>query len=140
MYQRTLGKAHFWLSMIGTNLTFFAMLALGYLGMPRRYATYQFDGAIAPLAQVSTFHLLATAGAFILLVGQLIFVWNIVQSWLEGPKVEDGDPWNLERDGMLDKEWTWFDRKLETAVTDGGEEEQALTDGGEPTDEQPDDD
>jgi len=135
MYQRTLGKAHFWLSMIGTNLTFFAMLALGYLGMPRRYATYQFDGAIAPLAQVSTFHLLATVGAFILLVGQLIFVWNLLQSWLEGPKVEDGDPWNLERDGMLDKEWEWYDRKLETAITDGGEDEaqSALTDGGKPT-------
>jgi len=137
MYQRTLGKAHFWLSMIGTNLTFFAMLALGYLGMPRRYATYQFDGAIAPLAQVSTFHLLATAGAFILLVGQLIFVWNLVQSWLEGPIVEDGDPWNLERDDMLDREFEWFDRKLETAVTDGGEDEEqsALTDGGTQSDD-----
>jgi len=137
MYQRKLGKAHFWLSMIGTNITFFAMLALGYLGMPRRYATYQFDGAIAPLAQVETFHLLATAGAFILLVGQLIFVWNLVQSWLEGPVVEDGDPWNLERDGMLDKEWEWYDRKLETAITDGGEDEEqsALTDGGTPEDD-----
>ncbi|MFC7028457.1 cytochrome c oxidase subunit I [Halomicroarcula sp. GCM10025324] len=132
MYQRTLGKAHFWLSMVGTNVTFFAMLALGYLGMPRRYATYQFDGAIAPLAQVETFHLLASVGAVILFVGQLIFVWNIVQSWLEGPVVEDGDPWNLEDDGLLDREFEWFDRKLETAVTDGGEEEQSvLTDGGE---------
>jgi cytochrome c oxidase subunit 1 len=140
MYQRTLGKAHFWLSMIGTNLTFFAMLALGYLGMPRRYATYQFDGAIAPLAQVETFHLLATAGAFILLLGQLIFVWNLVQSWLEGPIVEDGDPWDLERDGMLDKEWEWYDRKLETAITDGGDSEEALTDGGAVSDADPDDD
>jgi cytochrome c oxidase subunit 1 len=132
MYQRTLGKAHFWLSMIGTNLTFFAMLALGYLGMPRRYATYEFDGALAPLAQVETFHLLATAGAFILLVGQLIFVWNVVQSWLEGPVVEDGDPWNLERDGLLDKEFEWFDQKLETAVTDGGETDgELVADGGQ---------
>jgi cytochrome c oxidase subunit 1 len=132
MYQRTLGKAHFWLSMVGTNVTFFAMLALGYLGMPRRYATYQFDGAIAPLAQVETFHILASVGAVILFIGQLIFVWNIVQSWLEGPVVEDGDPWNLEDDGLLDREFEWFDRKLETAVTDGGEEEQSvLTDGGE---------
>jgi cytochrome c oxidase subunit 1 len=132
MYQRTLGKAHFWLSMIGTNLTFFAMLALGYLGMPRRYATYEFDGALAPLAQVETFHLLATAGAFILLIGQLIFVWNIVQSWLEGPVVEDGDPWNLERDDLLDKEFEWFDQKLETAVTDGGETDgELVADGGQ---------
>ena len=38
---------------------------------------------------------------------------------------------------MPDKEWTWFDRKLETAITDGGEdeEESALTDGGEPKDD-----
>jgi cytochrome c oxidase subunit 1 len=133
MYQRTLGKAHFWLSMIGTNVTFFAMLALGYLGMPRRYATYEFNGAIAPLAQVETFHLLATVGAVILLVGQLIFVWNIVQSWLEGPRVTDGDPWNLERDGMLDREFQWFDDQLETAIMDGGQEQDEVrTDGGEP--------
>ncbi len=76
MYQRTLGKAHFWLSMIGTNVTFFAMIALGYVGMPRRYATYQFDGAIAPLTQVSTIHQAATLGAHPVL-GQLIFVWNL---------------------------------------------------------------
>jgi len=132
MYQRTLGKAHFWFSMVGTNITFFAMLALGYLGMPRRYATYQFDGAIAPLTQVSTFHQAATVGALILFIGQLFFVWNIVQSWLEGPKVEDGDPWNLERDGMLDREFQWFDEQLEaeapekdpSLLADGGEEEQ----------------
>ncbi|WP_324757205.1 cytochrome c oxidase subunit I [Haloarcula montana] len=136
MYQRTLGKAHFWLSMVGTNLTFFAMLALGYLGMPRRYATYEFNGAIAPLVQVETFHLLATVGAVILMVGQLIFVWNIVQSWLEGPRVTDGDPWNLERDGMLDREFQWFDDQLETAIMDGGQEQgDVRTDGGEPVDD-----
>jgi cytochrome c oxidase subunit 1 len=131
MYQRTLGKAHFWFSMVGTNITFFAMLALGYLGMPRRYATYEFDGAIAPLTQVATFHQAATVGAVILFIGQLFFVWNIVQSWLEGPKVEDGDPWNLERDGMLDREFQWFDEQLEaeapekdpSLLADGGQEE-----------------
>jgi hypothetical protein len=26
---------------------------------------------------------------------------------------------------------TWFDRRLETAITDGGEDESAFTDGGE---------
>ena len=126
MYQRTLAKWHFWLSMIGTNITFFAMLVLGYLGMPRRYATYEFDGAIAPLAQVTLWHRIATVGAVLLLIGGLIFVWNIVQSWLEGPEVEDGDPWNLEDENMLGREFAWFDRKLkterETAITDGGEE------------------
>jgi len=138
MYQRTLGKAHFWLSMIGTNVTFFAMLALGYLGMPRRYATYEFDGAIAPLAQVANFHQIASAGAFILLVGQLIFVWNIVTSWLEGRHVESHDPWNLERDDMLGNDFTWFKQRRETALADGGEEEDetTLADGGQPADDE----
>jgi cytochrome c oxidase subunit 1 len=113
MYQKTLGKMHFWLSMIGTNVTFFAMILLGYGGMPRRYATY--------LPQFATMHQVATLGAMILLVGQIIFVWNFVQSWLEGPIVEDGDPWDLKESGLYTAEWDWFDRKLQTAVTDGGE-------------------
>jgi cytochrome c oxidase subunit 1 len=121
MYQRTLAKAHFWLSMIGANLTFFAMLVLGYLGMPRRYATYTFPAG--PQELVTLFHQLATVGAFILLLGQIIWVWNVVQSWMEGPRVEDGDPWNLKDGGQHDREWQWHEQRLETAVADGGEEE-----------------
>jgi len=127
MYQRTLAKWHFWLTMIGTNLTFFAMLVLGYLGMPRRYASYEFDGAIAPLAQVTTWHQIASIGAFLLLIGGLIFVWNIIQSWLEGPVVQDGDPWDLEADNMKGRDFAWFEQKLKT--------ERALADGGEQSDE-----
>ncbi|ELK54748.1 cox-type terminal oxidase subunit I, partial [Haloferax sp. BAB-2207] len=113
---------------VGTNLTFFAMILLGYGGMPRRYATY--------LPQFATLHQVATVGALILLVGQMIFVWNFVQSWLEGRKVEDGDPWDLADDDLTTAEWTWFERKLETAVTDGGEDETELaTDGGQTVDD-----
>ena len=126
MYQKTLGKMHFWLSMIGTNVTFFAMILLGYGGMPRRYANY--------LPQFATLHQVATLGALILLVGQIIFVWNFVQSWLEAPKVDDGDPWNLRDSNLYTAEWDWFDQKLQTAIADGGDEEAAMTDGGEPAD------
>ncbi len=129
MYQRGLGKAHFWLSMIGTNVTFFAMLALGYLGMPRRYATYQFDAGITSLDLVTLSHQAASVGALILLIGQIIFVWNFVQSWLEGPVVDDADPWDLEETGQRTKEFDWFGEKLQTAIPDGGEEDVA-TDGG----------
>jgi cytochrome c oxidase subunit 1 len=122
MYQKTLGKAHFWLSMIGTNVTFIAMILLGYGGMPRRYATY--------LPEFATLHQVATVGALIIFVGQLIWVWNFVNSWLEGPKVEDGDPWNLDDYGLKTAEWQWYERKLETAIADGGEEELAA-DGGQ---------
>ena len=129
MYQASLGKAHFWLTMIGTNITFFAMILLGYGGMPRRYATY--------LPEFATLHRLATLGALIIFVGQLIWFWNMTSSWFEGKRVEDGDPWNLSEDGVNTVEWQWFSNKLETQLaTDGGEESDAdvATDGGQPVD------
>ncbi|WP_134671560.1 cytochrome c oxidase subunit I [Halorussus marinus] len=123
MYQKTLAKIHFWTTMIGTNMVFFALILLGYDGMPRRYATY--------LPQFQDLHVVAGVGTFILAFGQLVFVWNLVTSWLEGPRVESGDPWALEDDGLKTREWTWFERKRETAVaTDGGDD--AIADGGEP--------
>src|SRR6266566_2529966 len=40
MLNEGLGKLHFWLQMIGFNLTFFPMHILGLLGMPRRISDY----------------------------------------------------------------------------------------------------
>ena len=129
MYQASLGKAHFWLSMVGTNITFFAMILLGYGGMPRRYASY--------LSQFVTLNQIATIGALIIFVGQLIWVWNMVSSWFEGKRVESGDPWTLEESCVNTVEWQWFNQKLETQIaTDGGEEpEEVATDGGQPNGE-----
>jgi cytochrome c oxidase subunit 1 len=130
MYQRRLGKIHFWTWMIGSNITFLAMIVLGYGGMPRRYATY--------LPQFATFHQIATLGAFLMFVGGLVWTYNFVVSWLEGPKVQDGDPWELREDGMYTNEWQWFENKQETALADGGdgdEEDGLVADGGELTDE-----
>jgi cytochrome c oxidase subunit 1 len=127
MYQRSLGKAHFWLSFVGTNLTFIGMLTLGYLGMPRRYATYQFDAALAPLAQVEIYHQMASVGAVVLLIGQLIFVWNLVSSWLEGREIEGGDPWDLAETDQLTKEFQWFAAKQETAIADGGQDDSSVS-------------
>jgi cytochrome c oxidase subunit 1 len=122
MYQRTLAKWHFWLSMVGTNLTFFAMLLLGYIGMPRRYATYEFDPAIAPLAQVTTYHRLATVGALLLALGQLIWVWNVVDSWVEGRREDEADPWALKREAprLFGREFQWAERNRAPTAADGG--------------------
>jgi cytochrome c oxidase subunit 1 len=124
-YQRALAKWHFWLSMIGTNVTFFPMIVLGYGGMPRRYAGY--DLSVGPVSYFADLHAIATVGVYLLALGQLRFVYDVVVSWLEGPRVESGDPWDLEKDGMRTHEWAWFERKLasgpgELAVTDGGSE------------------
>jgi cytochrome c oxidase subunit 1 len=118
MYQPRLGKFHFWLTMIGTNLTFFPMIVLGHAGMPRRYATY--DVAVGPVELFTVLHQLATVGVFVLAFGQLVFVWNVAQSWSEGRTVDEVDPWDLEHSDQLTKEWEWFDRRITTTVPDGG--------------------
>ena len=132
MYQASLGKAHFWLTMVGTNITFFAMILLGYGGMPRRYATY--------LPEFATLHQVATLGALILLIGQIIWLYNMVTSWFEGKRVEDGDPWNLNQDDVRTIEWQWFEHKLDTQLAADGGEEDVVPDGGETVDEMVDTD
>ena len=132
MYQTSLGKAHFWFTMIGTNVTFLAMVLLGYGGMPRRYATY--------LPQFATMHRVATFGAILLLIGQIIWLYNMVSSWFEGKRVESGDPWNLRQDNVRTVEWEWFEQKLDTQLTTDGGEEAVVSDGGQPGEEAADTD
>jgi cytochrome c oxidase subunit 1 len=130
-YQKTLAKWHFWLSEIGVVVTFMALLILGYLGMPRRYATYEFSAA-APMDLITLFHQVATAGAFLILFGQIIWLWNLAQSYLEGPAVEDGDPWNLKETGQFSREYQWFEEEVVIPMTDGGtEDDEVLPDGGD---------
>ncbi|MXR20210.1 cbb3-type cytochrome c oxidase subunit I [Halobacterium bonnevillei] len=124
-YQKRLAHAHFWLSMVGTNLTFFPMILLGYGGMPRRYAGYELS--VGPVSYFADLHQLATVGAVLLAVGQILFVWNVVISWLEGPRAVD-DPWDLESRGQRTNDWQWFERQRDTpapAVADGGDADSA---------------
>ena len=128
MYNRTLAKAHFWLSMIGTNITFFAMLLAGYFEMPRRYATYEFNPSLAPLAEITFLHQAMTAGAVLIAVGTVLWLVNVVWSWKKGGEITDPDPWNTKEYGLPGREFAWFEQQL--AATDGGEDE-AVADGGE---------
>jgi cytochrome c oxidase subunit I len=81
-----LGKLHFWLMLIGFNLTFFPMHFSGLLGMPRRIYTYPsglgFDG----------YNMASTIGALILGVGFLVFIYNVVTTWRSGAPAP-ADPW-----------------------------------------------
>jgi cytochrome c oxidase subunit 1 len=132
MYQRRLGKWHFWLSMIGTNVVFFALILLGYLGMPRKYANY--DVTLGPQEMFTTLNQVATFGALLILVGQVIWVGNFLASLYEGPLIGDHDPWSLDRHGMKTREWDWFREHRMPAVTDGGDD--VAPDGGEPSSEE----
>jgi cytochrome c oxidase subunit 1 len=87
MYNETLGKWHFWLFLIGVELTFVPMHFLGFLGMPRRVYTY------APGRGWEFWNLMATSGLLFQLPATLIFVWNVVSSAIKGKRSGD-DPWD----------------------------------------------
>ncbi|MGI9148708.1 MAG: cytochrome c oxidase subunit I [Chloroflexota bacterium] len=86
LYSESLGAWHFWLMLIGFNLTFFPMHILGVLGMQRRIATYPVETGFLP------WNLVETAGAFLLGFSMLIFLWNAVVSWARGAPAGN-DPW-----------------------------------------------
>jgi cytochrome c oxidase subunit 1 len=71
MYNEGMGKFHFWLSFVGVNLTFFPMHFIGLAGMPRRIPDYAL--------QFADFNMVASIGAFLFGLSQLIFVYNIIQ-------------------------------------------------------------
>src|SRR5881296_2646918 len=84
MYSERLARWHFAFTLIGMNLVFFTMHFLGLEGMPRRVYDYP--------PSMWTLNWLETVGAFILGIGQLIFVANVVWTFVKGP-VSDPDPW-----------------------------------------------
>jgi cytochrome c oxidase subunit 1 len=63
MLNERLGKIHFWLWVVGANLTFFPMHILGITGMPRRQYTYPSGLGWHGL------NLAATIGAYTLAIG-----------------------------------------------------------------------
>jgi cytochrome c oxidase subunit 1 len=81
-----LGKLHFWLWFIGFNLTFGPMHVVGLQGMPRRTATYP-EGMGWDLM-----NLLETIGSFIIAIGFLVFIFNVVKS--RKNVINDPDPWD----------------------------------------------
>ena len=80
----SLGKVHFWLQMIGFNLTFFPMHVLGLLGMPRRIADY------IPYPNWTGLNQLETVGSLLIAVSTAPFLANV---WLTLRR-KDRDPEN----------------------------------------------
>src|SRR5918996_26534 len=87
MFDERLAKLHFWLMLIGFNMTFFPMHQLGLDGMPRRYADYAADTGWQPL------NVLATVGSFIMALSILVFLINFFKTMRSGPPAGD-DPWD----------------------------------------------
>ena len=87
MLDETFGQIHFWLMLIGFNLTFGGMHVLGMDGMPRRIYTY-------PSGMGWDFwNFVATIGAFTIAASILVFLYNFFSSVRYGVRA-GSDPWD----------------------------------------------
>jgi cytochrome c oxidase subunit I len=86
MLDRTIALWSFWVLLVGFNLTFFPMHALGLSGMPRRISHYSNHPGWETLNQI------ATLGSFVLTAGILLVLWNCLRSLRFG-RVAGNNPW-----------------------------------------------
>ncbi|BDD06070.1 cytochrome c oxidase subunit I [Aureibacter tunicatorum] len=86
MLSEKLGQWHFWLFLIGFNMTFLIQHLLGLLGMPRRVYTYP------DLPYYGSMNFIATMGAVLMMIAMLIFIFNIFHSLRKGMKASS-NPW-----------------------------------------------
>jgi cytochrome c oxidase subunit 1 len=85
MYNEAMGQAHFWISFIGFNITFFPQHFVGLAGMPRRipdYATHFAD-----------FNMISSIGAFIFGASQVLFLYNVIATIVAGEKTSKEKTW-----------------------------------------------
>ncbi len=78
MYHEGVGKLSFWLTFIGTFVTFFPMHIVGILGMPRRIYTYH-----AGLGW-TFLNALESVGSYVLAIGLVLIVANLFISRFKG--------------------------------------------------------
>ena len=83
-----LGKIHFWSMFIGTNMIFWPQLMLGLDGMPRRINDYADNPGWEIMNQI------ATVGAFVAMLGAVLFLFNVVHSWFWGEECTEDNPWD----------------------------------------------
>ena len=86
----TLGKIHFWGTIIGAYAIFWPMHYLGMAGVPRRY--YRFD-AFDTFRHFDTMNKFITIAAIVVFCIQLVFVINFFYSIWRGRKMKVRNPW-----------------------------------------------
>jgi cytochrome c oxidase subunit 1 len=91
MYSERLGRLSCALYFIGFNVTFFSQFIMGSRGMPRRYYNY--------LDQFQPLHAFSTVGSWILGLGFLVMLYNLIDS-LKNGATAPRNPW-----GGLSLEW-----------------------------------
>ncbi|HVX57136.1 MAG TPA: cbb3-type cytochrome c oxidase subunit I, partial [Candidatus Saccharimonadales bacterium] len=90
LMNETLGKWHFWLSLIGAYGTFLPMHLAGLAGQPRHYA--QLTGSTSTLTSLLPLQTGVTHSASLLACVQLLFLINLVWSARRGQAAGE-NPW-----------------------------------------------
>jgi cytochrome c oxidase subunit 1 len=92
MLSERLGHWHFWLLVIGFNLTFLPMHVSGVLGMPRRIYTFHAGRGW------ELWNGLASLGALFQVAALAIFAWNLARALRCGTRAgpDPWDAWTLE--------------------------------------------
>jgi cytochrome c oxidase subunit I len=86
----TLGKMHFWGTMIGAYAVFWPMHYLGMAGVPRRYYSFDTFDAFKHFSDTNKF---ITIAAMITFMFQVLFIINFFYSIWKGKKVLTKNPW-----------------------------------------------
>jgi cytochrome c oxidase subunit 1 len=94
MYSDAIAKAHFWITFVGVNLTFFPQHFLGLSGMPRRYVDY--PDAFAG------WNMISSIGAYIAGFAVLVFIYGVVDAFIRKERAVNS-PWGV---GATTLEWT----------------------------------
>jgi len=94
----TLGKIHFWGTMVGAYAIFWPMHYIGMAGVPRRYYSFDTFQAFGHFAEMNKF---ITVAAILVFAFQILFVINFFYSIWKGKKVETQNPY-----GATTLEWT----------------------------------
>jgi cytochrome c oxidase subunit 1 len=94
MYSEWMGKVHFWMFFIGTNLTFFPQHFLGLAGMPRRIPDYP--------DVYAGFNYWSSIGSYIAAAGAIWFLIVVAEMFVKKRKAGN-NPWG---EGAKTLEWT----------------------------------
>jgi cytochrome c oxidase subunit 1 len=89
MMNETLGKIHFWGTVIPFNFIFIPLFVLGLAGHHRRIYNFNNFPELVPYRYLDV---MATTALIVMLVFQIPFFYNLVHSIWKGPKA-DRNPW-----------------------------------------------
>lgn len=90
MMSETLGKVHFWFTLVGVYCVFMPMHFLGLAGGLRRYAQLTEFEFLKPLQPI---HVFISVAAFVTIAAQLIFLFNFFWSMKRG-RIAGPNPWD----------------------------------------------